>query len=165
MRPLFAVALLLGFNLPAAAQMVTIAPEQLGQIWCIGSLGNDMAPAAALLTPNLTKAIDEAQAKSDALQQQRPDEKPPLGDGVPWRSVVDYADACTVLRVDGSTQAPRVQIQYGFSDYPDANYVDTLLLEPVVTSDGAGPVWRIGDVEYADTSKLSLALVAMFETY
>ena len=46
-------------TLPAQAQMITITPDQIGQIFCIGSLGNDMAPVEALLTPDLAAAVAE----------------------------------------------------------------------------------------------------------
>ena len=91
----FAVAAALClFATPSFAQMVTISPEQIGEIFCISRLGNDMAPVDGLLTAELTAAIADAEAKNDAIQQAHPDEKPPLGDGIPWQAFPDYASEC-----------------------------------------------------------------------
>jgi hypothetical protein len=148
--------------LPAQAQMVTITPEQIGQIFCIGSLGNDMAPVEALLTPDLAKTIDEALDRSDAIQAEHPDEKPPLGDGVPWRTWPDYADGCTVASAVTEGETATVTIAYTFAEYPEADYSNDLLLQSVVVQQGFDPFWRIDDVDLGEGRTLRSTLAGAF---
>lgn len=161
MRHLTTIAILplvLLTALPAQAQMVTLEPEQIGQIFCISSLGNDMAPVEALLTPDLSAAIAEAYAVSDAHAAANPGDKPPMGDGVPWRSWQDYADGCTVSA--GLTEADHatVEIAYSFATEPAANYSNTLVLKPVVITEGMQPFWRIDDIALGEGYTLRQAL-------
>lgn len=148
--------------LPAQAQMVTISPEQIGQIFCIGSLGNDMAPVEALLTPDLTAVIAGAWVKNAQAESANPGDKPPLGDGIPWRSYPDYADGCEAF--EGLTDADHafVEITYSFASEPSANYTNTLVLKPIVVTDGMEPFWRIDDIELLDGGTLRSALAAAF---
>ena len=145
-------------SLPAQAQMVTISPEQIGQIFCIGSLGNDMAPVEALLTPELSAAIAEAYAVSDAYEAANPGDKPPMGDGVQWRSWQDYADGCTVTSGMTETDNATIEINYSFATEPAANYSNTLVLKPVVITDGMQPFWRIDDIALGEGHTLRQAL-------
>lgn len=150
--------LLLASALPAQAQMVTITPEQIGQIFCIGSLGNDMAPVEALLTPELSAAIDAAFAASDVYEAAHPGEKPPMGDGVPWRSWQDYADGCSVTPGTLEADHATIEINYSFASEPAANYSNTLVLKPVVVEQGMQPFWRIDDVALGEGYTLRQAL-------
>ncbi len=150
---------------PAQAQMVTITPAQIGEIFCIGSLGNDMAPVEALLTPDLSATLKDALDRSDAIQAAHPDEKPPLGDGVPWRGWQDYADACTVGDAATTGETASVTISYGFTEYPDANYSNDLQLKPVVTQPGFDPFWRIDDIDLGQGRTLRSALGDAFAGY
>ena len=142
--------LLLVSALPAQAQMVTITPDQIGQIFCIGSLANDMAPVEALLTPDLRAVIEEAWVNNAAFEAANPGDKPPLGDGLPWRTWPDYADGCTVADGEVEREAASVVINYSFADAPDANYSNFLLLKPVTMAEGAEIVWRIDDIDLRD---------------
>src|SRR5690606_20531518 len=90
------LALAVTAALPAAAQMATISPAQIGEIFCIARLGNDMDPVEALLTPSLTGAIAEAERLDAEWAAANPGDKPPLGDGIPWQSAPDYASSCQV---------------------------------------------------------------------
>jgi hypothetical protein len=137
-------------TLPAQAQMVTITPDQIGQIFCIGSLANDMAPVEGLLTPDLRAVIEEAWVKNAAFEAANPGDKPPLGDGLPWRTWPDYADGCTVSDGEVEREAASVVINYTFTDAPDANYSNFLLLKPATMADGAEIVWRIDDIDMGD---------------
>ncbi len=138
-----------------------LAPEQIGQIFCLGRLGNDMAPVEALLTSGLTAAIADAEAKNDVIAQAHPDEKPPLGDGIPWQAYPDYADQCTpgnaILMMDEAT----VAIAYGFKDYPDAAFTDTLKLK-LVDGPPGWRVWRIDDIAYGTEGDLRTTLSSAF---
>jgi hypothetical protein len=99
MRILIAIAMLATAvtTLPASAsgdsepvgQMVVLKASQIGQIFCLSRLGNDEAVIAGILTDDLQKAIKVAEQKDDDYAKKNPDEKPPLGDGIPWQSSPD----------------------------------------------------------------------------
>jgi hypothetical protein len=164
--------LLLAPALPALAQeqMISITPEQIGQIFCIGSLGNDMSPVWGVLSEDLTYLLKDASARNNEYQVAHPGEKSPLGDGIPWRSWPDYADGCTVgepseaeLLTRETNLLARVVINYTFSDAPSANYSDTLILLPAYGENGPPYIWRIHDVELGDGSTLREFIYAAFE--
>jgi hypothetical protein len=149
---------------PAFAQMVTISPTQIGEIFCIARLGNDMAPVEGLLTPDLTAAIADAQMKNDAIQKAHPDEKPPLGDGIPWQAFPDYADQCKPGQVTLMQDDASVAIDYAFKDYPDADFTDTLKLKLVENpATGSAKVWRIDNIAYSSEGDLRTTLASAFE--
>jgi len=161
-------AALLTFALPAFAQgepsdqPITLSPEQFGQIFCIASLGNDMTPIEAMLTPVLNAAIAEADINESLAVHRAPDEKPPLGDGLPWRSVPDYADGCTVGTVNIHDAEASVEIHYSFSQHPDAGYTDTLLLAQVFSTAGMPQVWRLDDIILANDQTFTGTLISAF---
>lgn len=150
MRLPIVLAALASFTLPASAQMVIISPEQIGQIFCIGSIGNDMAPIEAMLTPKLDELVAKAWDNNDAFVAAHPDEKSPLGEGLPWHGFTDYADGCTVGTVVIAKDKAIVPINYTFSKFPEANYTDLIKLERLELYLNWGTVWRIADLEYAD---------------
>jgi hypothetical protein len=150
------VPILLVSSLPVHAQQITLSPEQVGEIFCISSLGNDMAAAEALLSYELAEIVAVARAQSEAFEAANPGEKPPLGDGLPWRSWPDYADGCTVSDMLMERESADVEISYSFSATPDANYTNTLRLRPASFADGAEPIWRIDDIDLGDTTMRSL---------
>jgi hypothetical protein len=163
MRHLTVLPLLLLSALPAQAQMPTIEPEQIGQIFCIGSLGNDMAPVEAMLSDDLSVTVANAWARNAGFVEQAPDEKPPLGDGLPWRTYPDYADGCTVGEALMEREMASVVINYTFSDYPDANYSNELILRPTTFADGAPLVWRIDDIDLGNGQTFRSALAGAFQ--
>ncbi len=148
--------------LPATAQEITISPTQIGEIFCIARLGNDMAPVEGLLTADLAAAIADAEAKNDVIQKAYPDEKPPLGDGIPWQAFQDYADQCkpgaVILMMDEAT----VAIDYDFKAFPRANYTDRLKLKLIDNPLGGSRVWRIDDIAYSTDGDLRTALLSAF---
>ena len=111
----------------------------------------------ALITPSLAVAISEALARSDAMQAASPDEKPPLGDGIPWTSWPDRPDTCTIGAADISADQATLPITYAFEGAPDAAYTDILLLSREVGT------WRINDILLADEQRLRTVIVAAFE--
>lgn len=150
---------------PAQAQMVTVTPEQIGQIFCIASLGNDMDIVGPLLSHDLTEVIAAAWEQNAALEAANPGDKPPLGDGLPWRTWPDYADGCTVGEGLAERESAYVDITYTFSEAPDANYTNTLVLRPATFADGADLVWRIDDIELGEGMTMRSALAGVFENY
>lgn len=128
-------------------------PAEFGNAFCRASLDGDMSPIEQALSPTLSVIVVDAWAKSDALQAAAPDEKPPLGDGLPWRSWQDYADGCDVGAIESNAESAKIEIQYSFTSDPSVDYSDRLDL--VKASDG----WVLDDIEYdtGDTLRSSLA--------
>jgi hypothetical protein len=166
MRLLLTTTLLMAPALPALAQdeMPTLRADQYGEIFCLARLGNDMGPVTGILTPGLTAAIAEAEAKDTEWAAANPGEKPPLGDGIPWQSWPDYAPKCEVGNVTLNTDdTAAVEIRYEFPDTPHAEYNDTLLLKLVDTEGYGLRHWRIDNIRYEDGTDLVASLIAAFE--
>lgn len=156
MRRLFiALATLAAASAPAYA--VSLTGAQVGDIFCAGRLSGDMAPVEAILTPDLKAAIAEAEARNDAIQKAAPDEKPPLGDGIPWQTAPDYAPRCSMVGMSGTADRPQVVLFYQFPDEPSANWSDKLELTFIDHR------LRIDDVIYKDGTRLTEALVNAFK--
>lgn len=145
-------------SMPAIAAPPS-SPEQLGQRFCEASLSNDMALIENDQSPFLTLAIAEAEAKNAQIQARAPDEKPPLGDGLPWRSWQDYADGCAVGEIFHSADRIFVEIDYSFSESPAANYTDQLVLVPGVED---GDIWQLDDVIFATGMTMRSSLASAF---
>ena len=155
--------LILLSTLPTQAQMATIEPEGIALIFCISSLGNDMAAVEALLSSDLQALVAEAWAKNAAFEAAHPGDKPPLGDGLPWRTWPDYADGCTFGEAVAERESASITITYSFSEAPDANYSNELLLVPASFADGAPLVWRIDDIDLGEGYTFRSWLAAAFE--
>lgn len=147
---------------PAFAQPITLTPQQIGQVFCISRLGNDMAPVEGLLTAGLTAEIADAMAKNDAMQAAAPNDKPPLGDGIPWQAYPDYADQCQPGAVTFMMDEAHIRIDYGFKDYPDGNFTDTLSLKLIDDPTINARVWRIDNIAYATDGDLRTVLTSAF---
>ena len=169
MRILFP-ALLLATSLVAPVAMaddgaVGLKPEQVGQIFCLARMGSDEGPISGLLSPELTAGIADAWMRNDAwIAANPPDEKPPLGDGIPWQAWPDYAPECSVGLATLMKTDARLEISYSFPDAPDAGFTDTLLLKRVSNPTIGLEQWRIDNVAYATGSDLRAALVDAFDT-
>ena len=147
---------------PALAQPANLTPRQIGEIFCAARTGNDMMPVTALLSETLTTAIADAEAQNEVIAKARPDEKPPLGDGIPWQAYPDYADRCAPGEVTFMMDEAIVPIAYSFTAYPDANFTDTLKLKLIDDPALGGRVWRIDDIAYATDGELRTTLVSAF---
>ena len=168
MRLGFATTALLCLALPAFAQSepsdrITLSPEQYGQIFCLASLGNDMTPIEAMLTPVLNAEIADADIKESLFVHNAPEETSPLAYGLPWRSVRDYADGCTVGAVAIQQGEASVEIRYSFSQHPDAAYTDTLLLGQVFSAPNMPQLWRLDDIILANDQTFTGILISAFE--
>jgi hypothetical protein len=163
-RPLAIATLLLTVALTGAhAQPPTWTPDQVGDAFCIATLANDMSSIeAGLLSPALVEAIAVAEKHNADYASQYPDDKPPLGDGLPWRSFPDAVDGCTVGAVtqsaDGSSAS--VAINYSFDNDPTANYTDALQLKQTT---GTDRFYQIDDIEQAEGWSFTKLLQALFE--
>lgn len=156
------VLAVIAFATPAFAQPITLTPQQIGQIFCLSRLGNDMAPVTGLMTAGLTSDIAVALEKNDVIQKAHPDEKPPLGDGIPWQAYPDYADQCQPGDVNFMMDEARVSIDYAFKDYPDANFTDTLTLKLIDDPIMSTRIWRIDNIAYATDGDLRAMLTSAF---
>jgi len=163
MRLALTAMALTALALPASAQMVTLTPEQIGEIFCMSSTGNDMAPVTALLTGEMASAISDAISKNDARIAAAPGDKPPLGDGLPWRSQPDYAHKCEVMSATVSGPDAIVELRYSFSGAPGASYINALDLRQIEVETGLPPFWRIDDVDFlADGGTMRQVLLDAF---
>lgn len=146
--------------LPGATFAAESTPENFGATFCKASLEDDMSPVLAALTPDLTAVIAEAEAKNAEIQAAAPDEKPPLGDGLPWRSWPDYADGCEVGIISEDAGTTLVEIRYSFTSSPDANYTDQLVLIPATAGTDS---WQLDDIKLIDGMTLRSVLAGAFE--
>lgn len=160
-KPVIA-AVALFFSAPAMAQSPGLAPEQLGQIFCLSRIASDMGPIEGLLTAGLETAIAEAEARNAEIAAQHPDEKPPLGDGIPWQAWPDYAAQCEASPAELMMDEARVAISYQFPEAPDANFTDHLLLRLVDEPQTGQRVWRIDNLAYATDGDLRMFLASAF---
>ena len=144
--------------LPGLTSAAESTPADFGAAFCKASLDDDMAAIDSALTPDLANIIADAEAKNAKIQAAAPDEKPPLGDGLPWRSWTDYADGCNVGAVTEDAGKALVEIRYSFATAPDANYTDQLVLMPATTGSG----WLLDDIKLMDDMTLRSALAAAF---
>ncbi|MFD1251260.1 hypothetical protein DEVEQU_01915 [Devosia equisanguinis] len=156
------LSMLAAASLPLMAAETAPTPLDIGAIFCTAAIAGDMSPIVPLLTPDLAATIADAQQRSDAIQAAAPDEKPPLGDGVPWSSWTDHADGCEVGVPKGDESRTVVPIGHRFADSPGADYTDRLLLVPVVVETGKPPIWRLDDIQFTD-STMRQALASAFE--
>jgi hypothetical protein len=148
---------------PAPAQeFIILTPEQIGEIFCLSRVGNDMAPVEGLKSQDLRIAIEEAEQQNAVWEAANPGDKPPLGDGIPWQSQPDYAPICTVGEVTLQMDEAEVTIAYGFPEYPEGNFADRLQLRMETLFEGDSPRWRIDNVLYAEDGDLRTALLSIF---
>lgn len=126
---------------------VALAGEEanaLGEAFCKARLANDDKATRALLTPSLAKVVEEAQARSDLVAKSVPDEKPPLGDGIPYQAFPDVPAGCEVGAVTEKSGYVEVIVTYRFPDSPNADWSDRL---KVVTESRKA---MVDDVIYAN---------------
>lgn len=103
---------------------------------------------AYLATPELGEAIRTAMAENARLQEADPQEKPPLGDGVPWQSFQDVAPACEPGAVTTEGERLVAEVKYSFPDSPGSGWIDRLVL--VKAPDG---VLYVDDVRFGATGE------------
>jgi hypothetical protein len=138
------------------------AEQAFGEVFC---LVKDLPAAAGMemiVTPSLADEIAAAWKKNEIIAKAHPDEKPPLGDGIPFQSYPDLTPRCEVGVITGEGVGAVVEIRHLFPDAPGANYSDRL-----VVGQGWRPgVFGIDDVLYGaegDKGSLRKALAEAFE--
>lgn len=122
---LLSAALLAGTPAPADPAEATALAER----FCALQATGDDAALRAMLTRDLDAALAEAEERNAVLAESMPDEKPPLGDGIPWRSFPEVAESCAPETVRESANATLVEIRYRIAG-EDAGWKDTLVLRP-----------------------------------
>jgi hypothetical protein len=130
--------------------------DDLAASFCATRLKSDAEAVKPMLTPSLLAIIKDAEERNDIIAKGNPDEKPPLGDGVPYQSFPDVPEVCepgTPVERAGLTEVP---LKYSFKDSPDAGWTDTLIL-----SDDDGKL-LINDVHYQGSADGS-AIVGLRE--
>lgn len=133
----------------AQAQVAPLTPTELGALFCKAILSDKMDLIEAYLSQNLATQIAHAEAVSAVAALEKPNEKPPLGDGVPWQAFPDQADACEVVYVNDSKAHTEIAIAHKFTEHPDEDFTDVLIVS------GTGFDIQINDLRYADDLMLS----------
>ena len=140
---------------PAAAQEEDPG-ALLGRLFC--HAGNQGETAVRyLMTRSLNTEIDKALAKNAVIAAAHPDEKPPLGDGIPFQAYQDVAPECRVGSVATAGDVVHVDVEHRFPDTPAANWTDRLVVR---TEDGLA---RIDDILYGP-EKFELGLRDVLDT-
>jgi len=151
---------------PALAQesagVAGLSPQQIGETFCLSRISGDPGPILGLLTPGLATDLAAAEEKNAAWEKANPGEKPPLGDGTPWSTYIDYASRCEVGAVENKDGAASVEIRYGFPEAPEADYSDWLALERVTIPALQNTAWRIDNVVFIEGGSMRTMLGEMF---
>ena len=138
------------------------AAAAFGAAFCLMKDNPPGADLMVLVTPSLADEIGKALAKNDEIQKAHPDEKPPLGDGIPFQSFPDVSPKCQVGKVTGEGAGAVVEIRHGFPETPRADYSDRIVLGEGWTRGTLG----IDDVLYGEEGgggTLRKTLVEAFE--
>lgn len=122
------------------------AAAAFGAAFCLMKDNPPGADLMVLVTPSLAEEIGKAMAKNDEIQEAHPDEKPPLGDGIPFQSFPDVSPKCQVGKVEGEGTGAVVEIRHGFPETPRADYSDRIVLGEGWTKGALG----IDDVLYGE---------------
>jgi hypothetical protein len=156
MRRLVLVPLAVLCAAPAISLEPLMPPHIVAETFCVARIAGDMTMIEPYLTDELADAIGQAMAQNDVIQKQHPDEKPPLGDGVPWATYQDAVPSCVVDYEAAKANPGMVPVIYAIPDAPDASWSDTLVLRQVQTH------WKLDDIVYQDGARLTDVLVSVF---
>jgi len=151
---------------PAALYLLTVifggqvlaadTPREIAEKFCAARHDGDKERLRSLLTRSLLEVIAEAEARNDIIAKALPDEKPPLGDGIPYQTYPDMAPECKVgaeKQVDDRTE---VELRNVFPD-AGSDWTDRLIL---VESDGRLLIDNVVfETSVNDTDEISLRSV------
>ena len=141
MRFIVTAALATLFSMSPAAAGDEDAGGLLGRLFC--QMRSEGEPALRyLLTRSLIAEMDKALEKNDAIAAAHPDEKPPLGDGVPFQAYQDFAPDCRVAAVAALDGGFTVDVEHRFPGQADGNWTDRLVVR---SEEGLA---RIDDILY-----------------
>ncbi len=102
----------------------------VAEAFCAAREAGDDQATLALASASLAGVIAEALARNARVQESAPDEKPPLGDGIPWQAFPDQAPTCTPGKPDATGTGFTVGVTYSFPDQPLGSWTDVLRLVP-----------------------------------
>lgn len=148
MRRLAALSLALLTTVPVLATEPLMPPHVVAETFCMARTVGDMSLVEDEFSSELYQTIGHALLKNAEQQKAHPDEKPFLGDGIPYASYPDRPDECLVDYEGAKAHPTEVAVTYKFAGAPDAGWTDTLILRDV---DGK---WELDDVMYADGGRL-----------
>jgi hypothetical protein len=115
--------------------------QLLGTIFCtLGKSDGGQFGRMYLLSRSLTQLVNDALKKNDEIASAKPNEKPPLGDGIPYQSFPDSAPVCEPGKLTDKGREQVLEINYSVPDAADAKWTDQLVL---IAEDGR---LRIDDV-------------------
>lgn len=146
MRYAILVTQLLAAGVVSGVASASDEPRAVAEAFCSSRLANDETATLALLTPSLLEAIEEANARNEIIAKETPDEKPPLGDGIPYQAFPDTAGGCEIGDVVHAGGNVEIKVTYKFADAPDAGWTDRLALVK------EGDRLLIDDVIYANVA-------------
>jgi len=130
-RCVFAALLSLIAAAPTLATEIEPAegsPELAGLVFCRVASPEIGKGLLYIFTPPFAQLVDDALRHSDEIALAKPDEKPPLGDGIPYQSFPDTSPECEVGAVSDVGETRHVEIHHKFPESPGANWTDRLVL-------------------------------------
>lgn len=99
----------------------------VAQAFCAARVKDDEAATRALLTPSLLKEIAEAERRNDIIAKEAPDDKPPLGDGIPYEAFQDAVATCIPGAEDEMSGRRRIGLTYTYASAQE-QWTDRLVL-------------------------------------
>lgn len=115
-------------------------PLALATAFCDAVRSGDERAAEALMTAELQTAIATLRAADARFRSAHPDEKPPLGDGLPLAGFPDVPETCTPSELSATS----ARLTYVPAGAADGAWSDRLILS--AQPDGT---LRIADILYA----------------
>ncbi len=138
-------------------------PRDVAEKFCKARLADDEAGTLALVTPSLRREIEAAKVRSDVIAKATPDEKPPLGDGIPYQAFPDVPGTCAVGETVRTPGRVEIEVVYGFPGAANAAWKDRLKIV------AEGDDLLVDDVVYANVANgepdqsLRLVLFSAFD--
>jgi hypothetical protein len=115
--------------------------QQLGRIFCVlGRSDGGQFGRMYLLSRSLTQLVNDALKKNDEIASAKPNDKPPLGDGIPYQSFPETAPVCKPGKLTDKGREQVLEIAYSFPETSIDGWTDQLVL---IAEDGR---LRIDDV-------------------
>jgi hypothetical protein len=139
----WAAALAMGLATTCVASAQDADVDAYVQAFCGLREADGGAGRIYLLSPGLTEVVTAALEKNAAIQAGNSDEKPPLGDGIPYQGFQDYAPVCEPGAFVAEGDKVIAEVKYVFPDEQDAEAMDRLVLVK-----GDGGVYVIDDIRY-----------------
>lgn len=135
---------------PAFSAKQQEGPLAVAKIFCSHQLAiderNQITPYYAhldkILTPDLSRLIAKAHDKTDEFVKANPQQKPPLGDGIPFMSVQDYPTTCTTWVTQLKQNSALLAVRYTFGEQDAHDVTNHLRIRKI------GGSWKIDDVIY-----------------